>query len=391
MKDRIYSLLFLLTALFSFFLIFQTLKSVKFYPQADEGYYFKYASYIAENGVSGFSAICKWYIENKDKWLQGPDPLRIGSILLGALFIKIWGANFLSLSYLSLLSFFFLLLFWFYFISKYFDYKTAFFSSLLLAFSPLDMGMARRALTDSLTALFSILSIFLFFDYLEAKGKIRYILFILTYSLCILIKQISFFLVFPFFLWLCIHWLSSRIFRLKEFLLLIIPPFIVFLVWIGIAGFFYTIELIKIYLVYPNPNPSYGILLCSGPWFKPFLDLLLLSPIVTILFLGYIISFKFFKFTKEELYLLVITISSLFLIYYFQKIIRYVMFLDAPIRLFSLLMLKKFFEGKFFILLLLIIAIIGILDLLSFYHLFVICGIYDPISLWLLKARRLIP
>jgi 4-amino-4-deoxy-L-arabinose transferase-like glycosyltransferase len=388
MKDRTYNLLFLAVALISFFLVFQSIDSVKFYPQADEGYYFGYASYIAEKGFSGFSFLCKEYIKNKEGWLQGPDPLRIGSIFLGALFVKIFGVNFLSLSYLSLLSFFFLLLFWFYFISKYFDKKIAFFSGVLLAFSPLDMGIAQRALIDSTTSLFSILSIFLFFDYLEKRGKIRYITFILVYSYAILVKQISLFLVSPFFLYLCIRFFQSRIFRLRELFLLIIPPLIVLVVWIISVGLFCTIEIIKIYLFYPNPNPSYGILFCSGPWFKPILDFLLVSPIVTILFIGYIFSFKF---KKEEVYFLIITISSIFLFYFFQKIIRYVMFLDGPIRLGSILMLNRIFEGKLSFLLWIIIVVIGILDLLSFFHLFVRGGIYDPVSFWLLKIWHIIP
>lgn len=386
MRDRLYTLVFLLISLFAFFLIQKHISSRKFYPHADEGYYLGYASYISTCGFSGFKDLSREYISNKRLWLF-PDPFRIGAISLSALWVKIFRVSFLSLAHLSLFSFFLLLLFWFYFTKKYFSSKIALLSGSLLAFSPLSMGMAGRALIDSLITLFLTLSIWLFFDYLERRGRIRYIIFILVYSFAILIKQIAFLLVFPFFLYLIIRLFFFKTFRLRELFLIIAPLGIVFFVWIVSTGLFCTIEMLKIYLIYPHPDPSYRIAFCSGPWFKYIIDLLLLSPLSIILFLGYIFSRKF---SKWEIYLLLTTIILFFLIFFLTKNIRNAMVLDGPIRLGSILMLSRAFEGKFSILLWFIVAIIGVYDLLSWHHLFIRCEIYDPVTFWLLKGRGII-
>ncbi|MFA5345664.1 MAG: hypothetical protein WC315_05260, partial [Candidatus Omnitrophota bacterium] len=61
-----------------------TLKNIRFASSADEGYYFRYASFIAQKGLSGFGALFKNYLENQQFWLY-PNPLRVGFIILSAI------------------------------------------------------------------------------------------------------------------------------------------------------------------------------------------------------------------------------------------------------------------------------------------------------------------
>ncbi|MDP3786416.1 MAG: glycosyltransferase family 39 protein, partial [Candidatus Omnitrophota bacterium] len=197
-------LVFLLVLAVSFTLTSLSIKDVEFESGADEGYYLRYASYIGEHGLGGFTDLFKNYIENQRDWLYS-NPLRIGFITLSSVWLKIFGYSFLNLAYFSLFSFCVFLIISFYFASKYFDDKTALLLAILLAFSPLNMAMARRALLDSTFNLFCILSIWLFFDLLKKRTTLKYILFILIYSFTILVKETGVLLSIFFLLYLIFY------------------------------------------------------------------------------------------------------------------------------------------------------------------------------------------
>ena len=75
-----YGLVFSLIIVACLILVSFSMKNMKFAAPADEGYYLKYATYIAENGISGFPDLFKDYIQNNQNWLF-PNPLRICFII----------------------------------------------------------------------------------------------------------------------------------------------------------------------------------------------------------------------------------------------------------------------------------------------------------------------
>jgi 4-amino-4-deoxy-L-arabinose transferase-like glycosyltransferase len=293
-----YTLLFIVVISVSFLLVFSSLKYVRYFTEADEGYYLKYATYISTNGIGNFPDLFKDYTENKNNWFY-PRPLRIGYILLSVISMKIFGDTFLSLSLLSLVSYLAFLIVSFYFTRKYFDEKIAFLLTILLAFSPLNMAMARRALQDSTANLFYILSIWLFFDLLSRRSNLKYVLFVLIFSFTILVKEPAVLLSPVFILYILIHkYLLKNPVHIKDILATTVYPFaIVGLVYMSCAGdFSYVLNTVKTILILQKTN-QYSILYGSGPWFRYLIDFMLVSPWVCILSMGFI----FYCLTLKEL------------------------------------------------------------------------------------------
>ncbi|MCX5704328.1 MAG: glycosyltransferase family 39 protein [Candidatus Omnitrophica bacterium] len=394
---RIYPFIFLLIVTLSLSLLSLNLKNIIFGERVDEGYYLAYANHISHKGIGGYADLFSSYLGNQKNWLF-PNPLRAGFILLSSLFVTIFGSDFFSLTYLSLFSYCILLFICFYFTRKYFDEKIAVLFTLLLAFSPLNMAMARRALIESTLNLFSILSIWLFFGLLKNRSNWKYILFISVYSFTILVKETAVLLSSIFVIYLIFHkFVFKKGVYLKDFLSTTLIPF-------AIAGFIYinlagslsnVIGTVKIVLASPETN-QYAILFGSGPWFRYIIDYIILSPWVAILCIGFIFYYLLSKeYDEKTVYFLLVLIVPFLLFNIFTKNIRYVMILDVPMRLFSVLILKKLAEYKFpkyaFILIITLVITLSIFDYLNFRSLFLREGIYDPVSFLLLRAKHIIP
>lgn len=392
-----YTLLFITLLSIAFFLIFSSLKHLHFDANADEGYYLKYATYVNTNGIDRFPDLFKDYIDNKDNWLF-PNPLRIGFILISAVFVKIFGSTFMSLALLSLASYLAFLIISFNFTRKYYDEKTSLFFLFLLAFSPLNMAMARRALMDSTANLFYILSIWLFLDLLNKGNNLKYAIFVIIFSFSILVKETTV-LLSPIFILCMLFYKYSlkRSINLKDLLSVTIYPYaIVGLAYMSFAGrFSYIVDTVEIILSSPKTN-QYAILYSSGPWFRYLIDFMLLSPWVCILSTGFV----FYCFTLKRVdsrisYFLIIFVLGFFVFNMFTKNIRYIIMLDMPMRLFAILMIKNIVETKMknysTVIIAVIVITISMSDYVNFNDLFVQKGISDPISYHLLRARKIIP
>ncbi|HAW49739.1 TPA: hypothetical protein DCX16_02155 [bacterium] len=390
--SRIYTLLAILVSVVSFTIIFLSLKDVEFYPQADEGYYLGYASYMANKGIGGFPDLLKEYMENEKHWIF-PPPTRAGFVLISSVWFKVFGPSFLSLAQLSLFSFFLFLLVSFYFAKKHFGEEIAFLLILLLAFSPLNMGMARRALTDSTANLFLSLSIWLFLDLLK-KGNLKtHIVFIISYSLAILTRESSIFLT-PILLFCLVYqrFVFKEKVKLIHFFSAAIFPVIIVIAVLALLSFGQFYEALKTFVRSTlHSSNKYLILFCSGPWFRYLIDWLILSPLNLIFSIGFV----FYYFCSKNMnkcigYFIVIFIGFLFIYGIWPyKIVRFTIMLETCIRLFSIFMLRELFRKKVFMYG--IIISIVLFDCCNFKYLFVEKGIYDPVSTWLLKAKCIIP
>ena len=282
--------LFLIIAI-AITLLSLTFKNIHFATTADEGYYFNYASFIAEKGISGFSELFKGYLANQEHWVF-PNPLRIGFIIVSAIWLKITGASFMNMAYLSLVFFVLFLLSSYYFSRRYLGERFALLFVTLLAFSPIQLAMGRRALMDSAVNLFSSLSIWLFWDFLKKKGGLKLIFFIAAFSFSILVKETTVLLAIPFLVLLLMdRFVYKNEYSVKEFLsALLLPPFIALGVYALLGCLPYIFDTAKIILNSPQTN-SYALLFGSGPWYRYLIDYMILSPWVVILAIGFVFYF----------------------------------------------------------------------------------------------------
>lgn len=395
-QKSIYRLISLLIIVLAVFLAGATIKQVQFVSGADEGYYFNYASFIAAKGVSGLSGFFKGYLQNTEAWLF-PNPLRVGFIALSGAWLKIFGSSMMNMAYLSLFCYFLFLLVSYYFAGKYLKAHLRVLFIALLAFSPIQMAMGRRALMDSAVNLFSVLSIWLFWDFWKRKKRLGLVLFVVASAFNILVKETGALLNFAFLAFLAVNkFIYKEKTGLRDFAsVLIFPPLLAGLAFfaLGCAGFLAPVAGI---ILSSPANNHYAINFGSGPWFRYLIDFMLLSPWTIILAIGFI----FYLFlTRQEnkfaVYLSFFSLAMLILLNMFTKNVRYAMVLDMPIRLFALLMLEQIsnmaLKRHAAALLSVLVILIALFDYLNFYSLFVSGNIYDPVTFSLLQAKQIIP
>ena len=347
---------------------------------ADEGYYLRYTTFIKFNGLKGFPILYKDFIGNKQHWLF-PPPSRLGFIMLCYIFANMCGCSFEAISLLSVFSYSLLLIVCYYFSKRHFGSKMALLFTILMAFSPLNMAVARRALTDSTAYLLSAFSIWLFYDLLKRTSTLKYILFIIVFSLAVLVKELTIILSFAFVLYLLyLKFFTKETFNIKNWFGVTLFPYLIVgcAYVISAGGIKYAIEIMKIVLASPKTN-QYAILLGAGPWYRYIIDFVLLSPWVFILGAGFPLYYILKKKPDEKIRYFIFISMFVFIFLsscLFTKNIRYVILLDMVLRLFSVLMLKEIFETRFpkycgTFTTLAVIAI-AVFDFLTFVDLFIV-------------------
>lgn len=127
----------------------------------DERSYLHYARQIAERGLSGYPELFREYVGHIAHAQYYPTPLRFTTIVLDAVFVWFLGPTFSSLQQVSLVAFLVLLLCVFFCFRQAIGNRAALLTVLLVSASPLGLGMARRALADSLVATLMVASLWL--------------------------------------------------------------------------------------------------------------------------------------------------------------------------------------------------------------------------------------
>ena len=143
-------------------------------------------------------------------------------------------------------------------------------------------------------------------------------------------------------------------------------------------------------------NP-YVFKYCSGPWYRYLLDLMLLSPLTFLLFVGYI--FHLLPRIRENFivkYFLYYFIITYALMVPLQKNIRYVINLEMVIAVFSVLMIVELFRGVIPTsrrewCVVLATVLIFLIDYCQFIHIFILSKVLDPVSVHLLSYQGFIP
>lgn len=394
-RERIILLILLF---FVVLLIFPSINKVKFASGVDEGYYLYYSSTINVYGITAMRDLFSWYLSQSAHWLF-PNPLRIVYILIASIWSLACGNSFISLAYLSFLAYLIFIITNYLFCAYLFNKKTALLFSFLIAFSPLSMAMARRALMDSLANLFTCASIWLFLLWFKKpKSVLKKLMFVGVFILAVLTKESLLLLGVPFF----IFWLMNKYLFNKELFwsdILSIAGLVgavVYVIYYFAAGDMGKALAIPLLVTSYVKSNSYALAYGSGPWFRYIIDYLLLSPWVMVLAVGYLFTYLISdKYDENISYLICFFLVSYSMFIFITKNVRYVMFLDMLIRLFAVFMLEKFTQRWHKINIphacVVAVLLIAFMDYLCFGNFFIKQGIYDPMSAFLLKAEYIIP
>lgn len=384
-----------------FFLASHPLKENNYSPASDEGYYYHYAKTVSEEGVSALPPLIKWYGADKEA-RKYPTPARVGYIFITALWLKIFGASFSALGLFSFFCFLLFLATTYYFCQKYFGLDIALLLTVLLSSSPLILSMSRRALCDSAVNFLSSVTLWIFLDFLLSRKRITYVIFLILLTLSILVKESSIALII-FLLIFCLwhnHTQQNKVsFKYIAAILwvpLSITSFILVMSLGGVENFALAVKSIaSAHFEKPHPNP-YVTLFCAGPWYRYIVDYLLLTPLTTLLFIGY----TFYLLTMRRLdvkivYFLLYFIVSLILFSGLEKNVRYAITFETVFGLFSVLAIYEIFRTQISPqkerYTLYAITFIFFINIQSFFHIFYTTNLLDPISYHLLRINGFIP
>lgn len=361
-----------------------------YYHWADEGNYYQQAKIVSAEKLNGFEKIANNFISTPGLH-DTPHPLRLGTILGAAVSIKIYDA-FISLSFFSLINFLILLAGTYVFISKYWGRSIALFTLLLLAVSPIELAMARRALMDSVALTTVAFSFYAFVLMLDVKRNRNIVLFVVLYTLALLVKETALFIL-PFYTIVLWHLKSTKEITFDEFkivLLLVLPVALVGGIDVLVYGMDKVVAIVNIILKEPS---QYSAMWGQGPWYRYLLDYFVLSPTSFLLAAGFIGVLSISPTRNRRTLLMVgLVIYLLFIYSFMSKNIRYGLLLDIPLRLFAASMLllieqhcckKRWVFG-------IGVLILLVLDLRQFNYFFITHHIYDPISYNLLAASQIV-
>jgi len=373
---------------------------VRFQSQKDEGVYLYYAVRVSREGPAVFPGLFAEYHRDEAVLKYYPSPLRLTTIGMDAAAVRMGGENFQSLQWLSLASFLALLAVLGWALVRVGEAEIAGWVVLLVAASPLLLGMARRALSDSLVSALMAGGLLLLTDTLLRGGNWkRWTAVALLYALAFLSKE-SGLLLIPISLALLAWWrfARGRSIGLGPVLAVSVLPLLGAALAVSAAagGLGTAWETFRVTLGSAQTN-AYALKYGSGPWLRYILDFLLLSPGPALLYLGWLGLLLGSGEGKEAEWMWAgVPVLFLVLSATSTKNVRYAMMLEIPVRLGAVFLLQRWSARirrpwARAAVIVLPVTLLAALDLASFHDLFVRQEIYDPMTVVLMTARGLLP
>lgn len=378
-----------------------SLGRVVYQENFDEGFYLRYVRIVQEQGLTGFRRLFEEYlaIEEFHVW---PNPLRVGFIAVGALWVSGFGVTFAALSKLSVASHVVLVILGFAFTRRRTSDGRALLVAALLASSPLLLALGRRALMDAFATLTAALAIWLYLELLRrpARPGLR-AGFVAAFTGAILVKETSILLIPPFAAaWALERFVARSELRAWPFAgLLGLAPALCGLVWLAASGHpVALLRVVEIVLGSPATN-AYAIEYGSGPWYRYLVDFVALSPWPTILALGGLASTlarcRPGAWNTERAFFATLAIVLVAEFSLFTKNVRYLAVLELPIAFLAVACLDEILAGlranTHRILAATAVVLVSWMGWHTFDTLFVEGGLYDPVTADLLGLRHMIP
>jgi 4-amino-4-deoxy-L-arabinose transferase-like glycosyltransferase len=340
--------------------------NVATFSPADETVYLRYTRVLADG--NGYARIVRMYFDDPRLWLF-PDPLRWTYFEATSLLCRLTGdCSYRTLAALSTVAGIAAVALTYAVGLQLFERRTAFFAAALVATSPLQLAMGRRALSDEFFCALVIASIAtcVAAGSKPAKGPPVWLWVIVT-TLAFGAKE-QFALIYPVVL--LFWWLRERKLR-WEWLL---PPFLDYAVFSALArdatAFFRVAQITT-----STMNAPYAAQYQSGPPQRLLIDLMVVAPLVTIAFL-------IAAYVKRREPVLVLAAGILIVHSLISsKNLRYVISADPFMRL----LVANAFPRKWFVI------VNAAVELALFYAIFVVKDVYDPVTDQLLRALRMVP
>jgi 4-amino-4-deoxy-L-arabinose transferase-like glycosyltransferase len=355
--------------------------NVTTFSPADETIYLRYTQTLV-NG-DGYARVVRMFIEDRGMWVF-PNPLRWGYLGATSLFCSLTGeCSYRMLATLSTIAGIAAVGLTYWIGLRLFERTTALVAAALMATSPLQLALGRRALSDEFFCMMVLASIV---PLLECGGlpppsrdatrrrratALQTIAWIVLTTLAFAAKE-QFLFIYPFIL--LFWWLRERKLRWEW----VLPPFLFFGVFSLLArdvtSSFRIARIINSVMDAP-----YARQYQSGPPQRLLIDFLLIAPMVTIAFIAAAWARRREPLLVPAIGILVVhsLISS--------KDIRYVVSADPLMRLVVASAVPRTRWTMAFL------VINAVVELALFYIVFIANHVYDPVTYELLRALRMVP
>jgi 4-amino-4-deoxy-L-arabinose transferase-like glycosyltransferase len=394
-KKYAFTLILLIIAVFGTLKIFHQVQLGGY----DERAYNFYMNTVNTYGIGAISSLSQNYYKVPENE-RPPIPIRAFFIFTGALTCQIADTCGLqNLAMISLFSRIFLILIAFFWLIEIFDPKIAFSSAVLLLLSPAGLWSAERALQDSFFALIMIAGIIAYHYCWKSENRPAPFIFSAILVAGFLTKESMVFL-YPCFLVVGIYyWGENKTINWKRTLVpIIISPFIYLLIISSLVGSLSDVIRQELFFIQGMNKIAYVVQFQLGPWYRPIIDWMLVSPVVFLLaVVGIVIPVSSEKINTGRNLMSLYFVSGLLVFGAFSiQNLRYVLFLDVFICVLAVIgalslsekVKNRRYQMAIFLFILLIVA--GT-EVLQFFKIFVVVGVYDPVTSVLISALGFTP
>ena len=204
----------------------------------------------------------------------------------------------------------------------------------LMAFAPMEIYSAQRALIDGFFGLCALLCIWTLWENLQRPDDRRWLaLYGIAVALMVATKENAFFVYLAMGgILLASHWLKFGRATRSLYVVTIVAPAVTLLVFIIVSGG--VTQMLDVYRtnVQKSVIAPYAIQTGDGPWQRYLLDLLLIDPIILLLAIG--AMFRITRTDKAALHLalfVVLTYAVMCQVRYGMNL-RYAVMWDMPLR-----------------------------------------------------------
>jgi 4-amino-4-deoxy-L-arabinose transferase-like glycosyltransferase len=368
-----------------------------YFPLADEGRYLADVQILVERGIASYPAIVNGFLDNSARWVY-PNPLRWGYLGVAALFCGIThDLSFRALATLSTMAGILSVLLTYLIGAELLERPAAIAGAALMATSPLQLALGRRALADELFCLAFLLSIFTLLRHLreeDAGKRARWLIgWIVATTFAIAVKE-QFLMVYPIVL--LFWWLrGGRRFTPRLVMMWVLPPLLYFstfcLLSASLTKFFRVAWIITSVMGAP-----YASQYQSGPPHRILIDFLAIAPIVTIVA---IVAAAFLTLQlvhrEEGEWQLMILLAGILALHALlpSKNLRYLIEADPLFRLLAASFVWKQIRarGLGWPTTIAALGLNGAAELALFVTIFIRGGVYDPVTDTVLRALEMLP
>jgi hypothetical protein len=370
-------------------------------PTGDEWYYLRYLQVVSARGLSEMHGLFeRWNADTFDHIF--PSPLRVGFIATSVAWGRVVGVTYRSLQTLSLVSLLLACVLNWIFARRHLGELRALLVAALVGFSPLLLGLSRRAFADGYAFLCSTAVIWLFLDALKDPGSAwKRLLFVVALAWTVLVKEHLVLLAFPLVAFLFFErWFRGVPHDLLRYAIDFAAAGILVagVLLLAAGGFTPLAATVRAVLESPASN-EYAIKYGSGPWFSSVLDFLLLSPWPTLLAIGgfwiAIARARSGSYERESVYFAFLCAGTLLALDLFTKNVRYAAVLELPIRALAVFLVwdgaRAAEARRRTLLACAVVALLCWLDVRGFRLFWVDVPGFDPVTTILARVRQVIP